>query len=792
MLNNYFLVAVRSFKKQKVYSLVNLTGLTLAIAVAILAIIYIRHELSYNQWIPNHENIYQVYRQFEKSHGTAYTPLPLAGVLSTEFPEIKSATRMDDIGEVMVATTDQQKSLYVRHAIGADSSFLQVFPFALNHGDAATALQSPDAALISSSLANTLFGEKNPLGKIIVFNDERDFQVTGVLAPFQSNTHFDVDVVLRDTTYRDAWTGNSPATYVALEQGANISLLEKKITDNITPRIKAEVGDSWKRLPDWKLQQLADIHLDQDHAQVGGPFTGEGNLRTVYIIGIVALLILAIASINYMNLATAQATKRAREVGVRKVNGATNRQLVTQFLTEATLQAFLALPLAMMLAGLVLPAFETIVNRDLIINFTLWKSIIGYLLLIVVTLGILSGSYPAFFLAAYRPTDVLKGQWLRKDKGKILRHGMVVAQFTGAMVAAIVMFFIYQQVNYMQSQELGFQPEQVMVIKTNTNQTYRKLESFKQQSRQHTGIKSISGTTTLPGQNESDYAFKIEGIETDQFVDIYFTDHDYADALNLKMIEGRFLSEADTTTQTFVVNEAFVKEYHIKDPIGYPIKISFSEGQGTIVGVVEDFHYHSLEDKIEPLAISGAINALRGGWIGNVAIRLSAQDARSTIQTIEQAWKQIEPAHPMRYTFLDDDFAGLYAEQERLGQTLLYATLLTLLIATLGLFALASYMAELRIKEIGVRKVLGASVRQIVLLMGKDFMKLVLIAGLIAAPIAFWLTGQWLNNFAYQMDITLIPFVLVIVLALAVAFITVGSRAIRAALVNPVDSLKNE
>ncbi|MDF9800165.1 putative ABC transport system permease protein [Catalinimonas alkaloidigena] len=792
MLKNYLRIALRSFQRQKVYSIVNLSGLTLAISVAILAILFIRHELSYDHWIPNSKNIYQVYRQWDPGQGTAFTPQPLAEALRHSFPEITHATRMKEQDNVLVATDDQQKSLYVEHTVQADSSFLQVFPFPLRYGDAATAMHSPSAVLLSEELAQALFGNEDPLGKIVVFNDETDFEVTGVIAEFQGNTHFDIDIVLQDTTQGGSWTGNWPATFVALHDGVDVANLEQKITEDLTPRLKAEVGDSWDQFPDWRLQQLTASQLDSDGVELWGSFSGEGNMETLYIIGIVALLILMIAGINYMNLATAQATRRAREVGVRKVTGASNQQLITQFLAEATLQALIALPAAMLLTGFILPAFETIVDRNLALDWAVWQSISPYLLAIVLVLGLLSGSYPAFFLAAYRPADVLKGQWLRKDKSRVLRNGMVVAQFTGAMVAAIVMFFIYQQVQYMQTQELGFQAEQVVVVKANTQQTYEKVEATKQELLRNPNIQSVSANSTVPGQFESDFSFQIDGRESDAFVDIYFADAAYADVLGLKIIAGRFLSPSDTSSKTFVVNEEFVKEYDLEDPIGHAIRFSWEEEPGTIIGIVEDFHYQHLQNDIKPLVISGAIKSVRDGWINNVAIRLSSENIRATIADIEQYWKQVEPAHPMRYTFLDDDFSKLYAEQERLGKTLLYATLLTLLIASMGLFALASYMAEQRIKEIGLRKVLGASVRQIVVLMGKDFLKLVLIAGLVAAPIAFWLADQWLANFAYAMDMSILPFAMVILVALIVAFVTVSSKAIQAAHANPVDSLRSE
>ncbi len=791
MLKNYLLVALRSFRKQKVYGVVNMVGLTIALAVAILAIIFIRHELSYDTWLPGYENIYKVYRQWEPGRGTGHTPSPLAEVLRMDFPEVQYATGAYEYEDVLVSTADRQKSLYIKNAAFADSSFLQVLPFPLKYGDAATALQQPLSALLSNELAHTLFGQENPVGKVIVFNNSTDFQVTGVLEPNAGNSHFQADIILRDTTFiGDNWSGNNLATFVALHKGADIAALEKKITANINPRIKAEINDIWDKYPDWRLQSWSAIHLNEAHVSV--PYTGKGSMRMVYIIGLVALVVLAIATINYINLATAQATRRALEVGVRKVTGATHQQLIGQFLAEAWIQALIALPLAMLLADLVLPAFNSIINRELVLDWATWKALSVYLLVLVTVLGLLAGAYPALFLSAYHPSEVLKGQWLRKDRGRLLRHGMVVTQFTGAMVVAIVMFFIYWQVQYMQQQELGFQPEQVLVVKANTSQTYQKIKALKQQLLQSTHINSISATSTMPGERTPDYSFHIEGEQNDPSVDIYFTDAEYMDVLGLTMKQGRFLSDADTTANTFVVNEAFVKEYNLKDPIGHHIKFSGMDEPGEIIGVMQDFHVFSLTQQIEPLVISGAISQVVGGWIGDVAFQVSSQDMHSTLAEIEQFWKQIEPEHPMRYTFLDDDFSRLYTAQQQLGQTLLYATLLTLLIAIMGLFGLASYMAEQRTKEIGVRKVLGASVPQIVVLMGKDFLKLVLIADAIAVPIAFWLAKSWLSGFAYHMNMTWLPFVLVILLAVLIAFLTVSMRAIRAAKVNPVESLRSE
>ena len=794
MLKNYLLVAFRTFYRQKIYGLVNLTGLVIALAVGILAILYIRHELSYEQEIPNQENIYKVYRQWEKGSGNGYTPNPLAPFLPQEFPEIQHATRLVAGGPMLFSYGE--KSLYVDKIVITDSSMLKVLSLPLQQGDSFTALALPHSALITPELAYNFFGEEDPIGKTIHFNNDLDLQITGVLDE-PGNTHLKADIYFTDPEFFTAtsWTGNNPITYISLHPHTHIPALEQKMTETLNQYIKEEVisiGINYKKFPDWRLQSLQDIHLNTAH--VSGGLSGAGNIRNLYIIGIVALLVLAIASINYMNLATAQATQRAREVGVRKVTGATQPQLIVQFLTEATLQTLAALPLAILVADLTLPAFEMIIGRNLVLDWSVWYSMSGYLLLLVFTLGLLSGSYPAFFLSAYRPTDVLKGQRLRKDKGKLLRHGMVVTQFTGAMVACIVMFFIYQQVQFMQNQELGFQADQVMVVEINTPETVKKLAAMKPKMLQHPGIQSITTTTALPSKEVSDFGFEIGGEDNMQSLDVVFTEPDFAKTLGLEMAEGRFFSSdiASDSINAYVVNEAFVRKYDLKEPVGHPIKITsaYNQPYGTIIGVVRDFHFSSLAHRIEPVVFHATYRYVYQPYY--VAIRFSTQDVRSTISAIEQFWKQIEPAHPIRYSFLDQDFAGLYAEQERLGKTLLYATLLTLLIAVLGLFGLASYMAEQRTKEIGVRKVLGASVWQIVVLLGTNFLKLVFMAGLIAIPLALWLTHAWLNDFAYKTEITALPFLVTILFAVIVALLTVSSRTLRAALVNPVDSLRSE
>ena len=795
MFKNYLLIAVRNFWKQKNYTLLNVGGLAVAMATALLALLFIRHEYSYDRWVPNQQNIYKVYRQWGSDGGTAFTPYRLSEALRDEFPEVAGATWANENGRVLIGAEDQE-GIFANKIATVDSSFLRVMPFPLRYGNAENALERPRTAVLSSETAQTLFGNQNPVGRTLRVNANTDYEVTGVLAPFPGNSHLDVDALLRDTAYVfSSWTSNNPATYVAVHPNTSIGALEEKVTEAINPRLQAEMekyGMRQAKYSDWKLQPLRDVQLSG--GEIGGPFPGQGDERSVYVIALVALVIVTIASINYMNMATAQAARRAREVGVRKVTGAHQSQLMVQFLAEAMLQCLLALPVAILLTELALPAFENMVARELDLSGRVWAHLVPYLLVLIAGLSLVSGSYPAFVLSGYRPTDVLKGKWLRRDQGKVLRQSLVVVQFAGAIVATIVMFFIYQQIRFMQSQELGFRGEQVMVITVNSQDTYQKVTSLKSRLLQNPRVRAVTSADGLPGADYSDYGFRLGGQEETVNSDIFFVDADYLEALDLTMQAGRFLSPSDTSYTTFVVNEAFVRKHHLEEPIGYSLSFSGarSEMGGRIIGVVKDFHFSSLEHTIKPLVFSGAIVPLRGGFINAVAVRLQTDDLRQTIADVETFWQQIEPNHPIRYTFLDDDFAGLYAEQERLGQTLLYATCITLFIALLGLFGLASYVAERRTKEIGVRKVLGASVRQIVTLLGVDFLKVVLLSGLVATPIAWWLSQRWLSDFAYRTEITVMPFLLAIAFAVVVAVLTVSARAIKAALANPVDALRNE
>ncbi|MDO1447356.1 ABC transporter permease [Rhodocytophaga aerolata] len=794
MIKNYITIALRNFSKHRIYTLLNISGLAVSLAVATLIMLYIRQEQSYDTWIPNAENMYRVYRQWGGGPGgSAWTPPPLAPTMKQLFPEVEAATSLANNGQILL-TTEENKSLYTQLAVTTDSSFLKVFRLPLIHGDRHTALNQPFSAVLTQPLAQKLYGQENPVGKTLRVNDKQDYKITGVLAPYAGKTHLEAEIYYTDPgSYFESWGGNNPETYVALHAQSSIDALEAKVTKVATDRTKEEAAKynvKYGQLPDWKLQPLKAIYLHSD--DMGGPFTIKGDYRNSVILGTVAIVILLIASINYMNLATAQAAKRAKEVGVRKVTGASRQELVTQFLSESGLQSLACVPLVILLAYLFLPAFNIVTNKHLQLEWTQWIDISPYLLMLVLLLGIVSGLYPAFFLSSYRPVEVLKGKGLQRDRGQFLRQGLVIAQFAMAITVAIVMSFIYRQVRYMQDQELGFAAEQILVVPINTPEAVDQIQALKSEMMQNPRIAGITVASSLPGTWSPDNMFKIAGVEEDQDAFMYWTDPDFIKTMDLQMIQGQFFSwqdYTDTTGRSFIVNEAFVRRYNLQNPVGHPIGSSGQEKLGTIIGVVKDFHFQSLQLKIEPLIM---LPNLKSRGARYAAIRMASQDIRSTVTYVENFWKRIEPAHPVQYSFLNEDFSRLYDNQTRLGQTLLYTTLLTIFIAALGLFGLASFMAEQRVKEIGVRKVLGASMSQIILLLGKDFLKLVLIGGLVAVPAALWITNEWLANFAYQITISPAPFLIAIAVSLVVAALTVSGRAIKAALMNPVKSLRNE
>ncbi len=790
MLKNHLKIAYRQLFRNKVFSGINILGLSLGMALAILIAVFIKSEFSYDKWMTESENTFRVYRQWEGGGKTIWTPSPLAKKLASDFPEVANAAGFAPMGERLLEYAGNKH--YIEETAETDSTFFQVFGMELLHGDIKTALDEPNSMILSANMAEQLFGAINPLGEIITYDGTNEYMITGVLDSKSKKSHVAVDIITRFGDNGNYWTGNNRSTYVRLKPKANVAALENKVTTEVSKLIEKELlsnnytpkaGD----LPKWEMQPMQDIYLrSEGFGFMGGP---SGSIRSIYIYGIIALLVLMVAIINYVNLTTARASQRGKEVGVKKVAGAGRGLLTAQFITESVLQASVAAVIALLMAEVCLPFFNNVIERKLQILSGEPIPVIVTLFGLAVFTGLLAGIYPAFIMSAYRPVTALKSNFLKTGDNGLFRKVLVTGQFAVTITLLIVMAFIYRQVNYMMDQDLGFKPEQVMKVTMNSNQTHYKLANLKNRFKNIPGVEEVTTASHFPGRFLPDWSVLIEGRAEGVNPNVIFSDEDFVNSLDIEMMAGRFIADniAADSISNFVVNQEFLNRYNIEEnPIGTRIKFMSDTAYGQIVGVMKDFHFQGLDRKIRPLVMNA------NHWRGYVGLKLSTENLSETIAAVEQLWGEVEPSHPMRYTFLDEDFAGQYAEQQRFGKTILYATLLTLFIALLGLFGLTAFTVERRTREIGIRKVLGASVAGIVGLLATDFMKLVVFASIIALPLGYFLSSTWLEDFAHRTELVWWVFVGAGLLILVVGFLTVALQSVKAALTNPIQSLRSE
>lgn len=790
---NYLKIAWRNLKKHKFFSTLNVGGLAIGMGVAILITAYIQHELGVNQWIPDGDRIYRAYRYFPSysSGGQANTPGILGNELTRQFAAIEQATTLGAGSDQLLARGD--KAMYVDEVAYADSNFLEVFALPFLHGSATEAFQYPESVIISETTARNFFGATDVIGQNLVLNDNTNLTVTGVFADLNDQTHLDFPVFVRSSFDDASWLAYRFETYVRTTPDAPIAALQEEITAYLKPILLREFTQanfevSESDLPQWKLQPLTDIHLYSQ--QMGSLRASRGNIHYLYIFGFIGLLVLVIAGINYINLSTARAGNRAREIGVRKVTGARHGQLVSQFLVESVLQSVLAALIALPLARAVLPLFNEISGRELSLAGAQLGNIAIPLLGISLLVGILAGLYPALVLSGFDPTKVFKTDKSVKMGHQTLRKALVVLQFSGVVILIILTSVMYRQVRFMLHEDLGFSAGQVAVIPMNNADSWRRVQAQKEQLEKQPGILAVSTASNFPGDAPIDYTLEIEGV-SDRYraPEMIFADADYDDVLGLEVVAGRFFSEtisSDTLT-SFVVNEAFVKEYELDQPLGTRIRFPWREEWGEIIGVVKNYHYQGLDNAIDPVAFYG------GPFVRNqIAIRFAPDQWSEVLAFARQEWPNIEPAHPFRHQLLDEHFAVQYAEYESMTSTFLYSAGLTILVAVLGLIGLATFTARQRTKEIGIRKVLGASVLQLVQMLIRQYVVMALVAGIIAIPLAFWLAQNWLADFAYRVELNIWPFLIGIVLAIAITILTVSLQSLRAATVNPVESLRSE
>ena len=806
MLQNYFKIAWRSLARNRAFSAINIIGLAIGLASCMLISLYVLDELSFDRYNEKADQIVRVVFKGTMQGGKineAHVMPPTAQALKADYPEVLAATRLRQGGSPIVLLGEKQYT--GDNLVFADSNFFQVFTLPLLKGDAKTALLEPNSLVITQKLADKYFGNTDPIGQVINFKGSNTiFKVTGVIEKVPENSHFHYDIFTSMAGYPDAksssWMISEFFTYLVLPKGYDYKKLEAKLPQTVekymAPQLKVAMGvtmDEFRKSGNnlgLYLQPLTDIHL---HSDFGYDLGNNGDIKYVYIFGAVAIIMLVIACINFMNLSTAGASKRAREVGVRKVMGSERKELVYQFLLESILLTSIAMILAVIFGYLALPLFNTLSGKNLTLQFTAIPSLLPGLILFGLAVGILAGSYPAFFLSSFKPILVLKGRLVSDRKSISLRSGLVVIQFFISITLIIGTTVVYQQLRFIQNKKLGYSKDQVMVIDTWSLNAANK-EMFKEELLRDPRVLNVSSSSYIPAgpSNNNNYMVYPDGKNTDLVKTLrYDVDASYIPTLGMEMVAGRnFSKEFGNDSSGVIINETAASMLGFKkDALDRTITNTNNEGgKGTyrVIGVVKDFHFRSLHEKITPLVM------LLSKDSGNFLVKTKTKEIKGLLADMEGKYKVYKSDHPFSYSFLDERFNNTYQAEQKTGSILGIFAGLTIFVACLGLFGLATFTAQQRTKEIGVRKVLGASIGSIVALLSGEFIKLVLVALVLASPVAWYIMTAWLQDFEYKISIDWWIFAISGLLAIAIALITVSYQSIKTAMINPVKSIRME
>jgi len=806
MIKNYITVILRLIQKHRGYSFINIVGLAIGIASCILILFFVQNELNYDRF---HERAYHIYRvPLRFNVGTnhfdcALAPSPLAEAMVKDFPEVKASTRMYKqfrTGNVYVRYGDEQ--FMEDQFVWADPTVFDVFSIPLIEGEKKAVLKEQNSVVLTPRMVAKYFGEEEPIGKMLILEDGTPYRVTGIAKSLPENSHFHFDFLATFASLRKSrdpdWYDTAVYTYILVQENVTPDQIEAKFSEfsrkYYEPIVKRAMGISYEKFIEsgnfigFFLQPLLDIHL---HSKVENEFEPPGNINTVTIFAVIAFIILIVACINFINLATARSTQRAKEVGIRKVVGSNKKQLIRQFLAESIVFAFIAIFIALILVELFLPVFNNLVGKDYSLSTFMSLSLLLGILLGAVIVGVAAGIYPAFLLASFQPVDVIKGQIRSGMKGHQFRHVLVVFQFVASIVLFISTFMIGNQLHYVRNKNLGFDKEHVVIV-----QGARKLgterEVFKERLKQNADVVDATFTDSLPQKLLEVKVFQKpgEGSNINHTLVTISADYDFIDTYNIKLKEGRnFSREHSTDSSAVILNEAAVKALNIESPLEQQLLLTeFKNKPYNVIGVVEDFHLESLHFNMRPMASILVENRP----VMYLSVRIQPQRIEETIRFMEKLWGEFVPAQPLDYVFFDDNFAQLYNTEIQAGKTFTAFAALAIIIAGLGLFGLASYITTQKTKEIGIRKVLGASVPGIILLLNKEFLIKVLVANLLAWPVAYFAMNKWLQNFAYRAGISLWVFVASAALAFVISLLTVSYQTIRAASTNPVNSLRYE
>ncbi len=797
MVKNYLKIALRNIKKYKAFSFINILGLSIGISCCLLILLFVQDELGYDRYHEKADRIYRLVDSFDVQGGIsrhyALSSAPFAPMLKKDFPEIEDAVRLFPGRRRLVSYGE--KKFYEDGLFFADASLFHIFTFPLIKGNPNTALASPNTLVISERIALKYFGNVEAMNKKLRINDQ-DYLVTGVMEDIPNNSHFYGDMFGSMKTleqipdiqerYFQNWARHEFYTYLLLKEGSSYEDLERKLPESIEKYAAQQIETILGGTLSSHLQPLTNIHL---YSNLQMEISPNGDIKYVYIFSVIALFILVIACVNFMNLSTARSTKRSNEVGLRKVVGASRSQLVKQFLGESLLFTLFALLLALILVRVALPYFNSLTGKEIDVDYLNNFVILSSVLFMLILVGIASGSYPAFFISRYQPVNIMKKSINIGPRKSLLRKGLVILQFIISITLIISTAIVLEQLDFLRNKKLGFNKEHVVVVPIRVNSIRKNYEAIKAELLQNPNVVSATITIGVPGGIVAGDAIKLvtkEGKKTLTLKMIY-ADHDYIKTMGMEIVEGRDFSKDMTTDakEAFIINEAAVKHLQLKNPLD--TQFEWDEKKGRVIGVVKDFQFQSLKDEINPLVIHV--------WPGNTfvfAIRIRPDSIPETLAYIENKWKKLDPAHPFEYSFMDETFNRLYHNEEKLSQIFSIFSMLAIFIASLGLFGLALFMIEQRTKEIGIRKVLGASIGRILFLVTKEFVILVLLANIIAWPLAYILMQEWLQNFAYRVNIQLWIFVFSATVAFVIALLTITYQALKVAVADPVESLRYE
>mgnify|MGYP004702586573 CR=1 FL=1 len=804
MFKNYLKTALRDLMRNKFYSSINFVGLAIGITAFILIMLYVLSEFSYDKFHEKAERIYRVNLHAvlsDNEFNTPATSVLLAETMQEELREVEEAVRILDIAQPVI---NHNNILYNESKwYFTDANFFKVFTTTFVFGNQHEALKQPFSVVLTETTAQKYFGNENPVGKYLVWENERDYLITGVIKDFPENSHikprFLASIIAQEVIKNPRWTNNLLFTYFLIREGYSKTDIDASLTKLVEkyvgPEVKQSMGVSFDDLKaqglkyQWYAQPISEIHFDTKLIMDLEP---GGNRSYMIIFSIIAVFILIIACINFMNMSTARSSDRAKEVGIRKSLGSNKKYLIFQFLGESIFVTFVSLILAMILIKMLLPGFNNLIEKQLTLHYFDNLRTIPLMIFFGIFVGIIAGSYPAFFLASFNPVKIIKG--IHKSEGTHirLRNGLVIFQLAISILLFSGTFFISKQLAFLQNKELGFNKENLVIIQ-NVENLHTSISSFKNELLAQVGISAITNTSAIPGRFHTSTTFTHHSANDPRGFLTLWTDCDFLKTFEIEVVEGRYFDPASqSNNKSVVLNESAVKKLNIENPVGKKIYEGEhnKEAGYTIIGVMKDFHSESLHKEISSIVVrEGVENAVLGN---NLVVRISTENMQQNLKNIEQSWNKFAGGQDFNYVFFDEDFGRLYNAEIRTRKIVFIFSALAIIIACLGLLALAVFIAEQRTKEIGIRKVNGARISEVLIMLNRDFVKWVAIAFVIATPVAYYAMHKWLQNFAYKTELSWWIFALAGLLALGIALLTVSWQSWRAATRNPVEALRYE